>query len=140
MNALFYFVFDGNFQVQAPGGLYSEGRVNGGLLALRVWRAHIWRGLFSEFYCTSVMKALYSVPQLSFKRNSLILALIIFKRFSKSRKNTRLSRISYNPAILLSPSHYLLCADVCYFLCFNYKAKEVGCDACECKRLNYVFE
>ena len=29
---LFYFVFEGNFQVQAPGGAY------------------IWRGLFSEFY------------------------------------------------------------------------------------------
>ena len=34
--ALFYFVFEGNFQVQAPG--------------LRVWRAYTWRGLFSEFY------------------------------------------------------------------------------------------
>ena len=30
--ALFYFVFEGNFQVQAP------------------WGAYIWRGLFSEFY------------------------------------------------------------------------------------------
>ena len=37
--ALFYFVFDGNFQVQAPpggGGLYFEGRFNGGFSALRV--------------------------------------------------------------------------------------------------------
>ena len=30
--ALFYFEFEGNFQVQAPGGLYSEGRFNGGIL------------------------------------------------------------------------------------------------------------
>ena len=31
MFALFYFVFEGTFQVQAPrGGLYSEGRSNGG--------------------------------------------------------------------------------------------------------------
>ena len=30
--SLFYFVFEGNFQVQAPG------------------RAYIWRGLFLEFY------------------------------------------------------------------------------------------
>ena len=31
--ALFYFVFEGKFQVQAPpGGLYSEGRFNGGFL------------------------------------------------------------------------------------------------------------
>ena len=35
--ALFYFVFEGNFRVQAPpGGLYLEGRFNGGCFALRV--------------------------------------------------------------------------------------------------------
>ena len=27
-----------------------EGRFNGGLFALRVWGAYIWRGLFSGFY------------------------------------------------------------------------------------------
>ena len=44
--ALFYFVFEGNFQVQAPQeGLYLEGRFNGGFFALRVWGAYIWRGL-----------------------------------------------------------------------------------------------
>ena len=46
--ALFYFVFEGNFQVQAPGGgggVYLEGQFNGGFFALRVWGAHIWRGL-----------------------------------------------------------------------------------------------
>ena len=33
---LFYFVFEGNFQVQAPpGGLHSEGQFNGGFFALR---------------------------------------------------------------------------------------------------------
>ena len=31
--ALFYFVFEGNFQVQAPGGLHLEGRFNGGFFA-----------------------------------------------------------------------------------------------------------
>ena len=54
---LFYFVFEGNFQVQAPpplgGGLYLEGRFNGGFFALRFWGACTWRGLFSEFYGTS---------------------------------------------------------------------------------------
>ena len=35
--ALFYFVFKGNFQVQAPGGLIFGG-------------AYTWRGLFSGFY------------------------------------------------------------------------------------------
>ena len=35
--ALFYFVFEGNFQEPAsPGGLYLEGRFNGGFSALRV--------------------------------------------------------------------------------------------------------
>ena len=49
--ALFYIVI---FQVQAPGGrgggLYLEGRFNGGFFTLPVWGAYIWRGLFSEFY------------------------------------------------------------------------------------------
>ena len=49
--ALFYFVLEGNFQVQSPrGGVYLDGRFNGGCFALRVWGAYIWRGLFSEFY------------------------------------------------------------------------------------------
>ena len=43
------------FQVQAPGGLYLEGRFNGVFFALPVWGlifggAYTWRGLFSEFY------------------------------------------------------------------------------------------
>ena len=43
--ALLDFVFEGNFQVQAPrgGGLYLEGRFRGGFLALGVW----W-GLYLE--------------------------------------------------------------------------------------------
>ena len=36
--ALFYFVFEGNFQVQAPGGFF----------ALPVWGAYIWRGVCTE--------------------------------------------------------------------------------------------
>ena len=47
--ALFYFVFEGNFQGQAhPGDLYMEGRFNGGFFALRVWRAYVWKGLYME--------------------------------------------------------------------------------------------
>ena len=38
------------FQVQASGGLYLEGRFNGGSFALPVWGAYFWRDLFSEFY------------------------------------------------------------------------------------------
>ena len=32
--ALFYFVFEGNFQVQAPGGLYLMGQFNGGFFCV----------------------------------------------------------------------------------------------------------
>ena len=49
--ALFSLEFEGNFQVQAPrgeGGLYLEGRFNGGFFVLRVWGAYIWRGLYME--------------------------------------------------------------------------------------------
>ena len=62
--ALFYFVFEGNFPITSPGGLYLEGRFNGGFFALPVWRAYIWRGLFSEFYdilLHSLMKQLVTV-------------------------------------------------------------------------------
>ena len=31
-----------------PGGLYLEGRFNGGFFALPVWGAYIWRGLYME--------------------------------------------------------------------------------------------
>ena len=46
------------FQVQAPGGLYLEGRFNGGFFGLPAWGgggelifgwAYTWRGLFSGF-------------------------------------------------------------------------------------------
>ena len=49
--ALFYVVFESNFQVQAPWGAYIwRGDFNGGFFALRVWGAYIWSGLCSEFY------------------------------------------------------------------------------------------
>ena len=47
--ALFYFVFEGNFPSRSPGGgLYLEGRFNGGFFALPVWGAYMWRGLYME--------------------------------------------------------------------------------------------
>ena len=44
--ALLYFVFEGNFQVQAPRG--GGGVIFGG--------AYTWRGLFSEFYGSLVFR------------------------------------------------------------------------------------
>ena len=46
--ALFYFVFEGNIPSTTPGGLYLEGRCNGGFLPLPVWGAYIWRGSYME--------------------------------------------------------------------------------------------
>ena len=51
--ALFYFVFEGKFQVQAPRGAYiRRGDLTEGFLRYRFWGAYTWRGLFSEFYGT----------------------------------------------------------------------------------------
>ena len=49
-----------------PGGLYLEGRFNGGFFALRVWGAYTWRGLFSEFYGSFSMGFKYGrIPAVS---------------------------------------------------------------------------
>ena len=54
--ALFYFVFEGNFQVQDPGVAYIwRGSLTEGFLRYEFGRlifggAYTWRGLFSEFY------------------------------------------------------------------------------------------
>ena len=63
--ALFYFIFEGNFQVQAsPGGgrgvegLYFEGRFNGGFFALRVLGAYIWRGLYIGGFISGILRYL----------------------------------------------------------------------------------
>ena len=54
---LFYFVFGGNFPSTSPrGGLYSEGLFNGGVFALPVWGAYIWRGLYMEGLCFGILR------------------------------------------------------------------------------------
>ena len=52
--ALFYFVFDGDFQVQDPGGR-GGGLISGGAILRKIFcvtnmGAYVWRGLFSQFY------------------------------------------------------------------------------------------
>ena len=52
---LFYFVFEGNFsKCKPPGGLYLEGRFNGGFFCVTGLGegGYTWRGLFSEVYGT----------------------------------------------------------------------------------------
>ena len=54
--ALFYFVFEGNFPIASPWGVYIwRGDLTEGFLRYRFGRlifegAYTWRGLFSEFY------------------------------------------------------------------------------------------
>ena len=53
---MFYFVFEGKFQVQVPGGAYirrgdlTEGFLRCDFEGLIFGGAYAWRGLFSEFY------------------------------------------------------------------------------------------
>ena len=47
--ALFYFVFEGNFRVQAPVGAYTRrGDLKEDFFTIQVWGAYIWRGLYME--------------------------------------------------------------------------------------------
>ena len=49
ISALFYFVFKGNFQVQAPREAYIwRDDLTEGFFALRFWEAYIWMGLYTE--------------------------------------------------------------------------------------------
>ena len=61
--ALFYFVFEGNFQVQSPRSLYLEGEFNRGFFALRVWGAYIWRGLYMEGLIFGILQYLIAHVQ-----------------------------------------------------------------------------
>ena len=58
--ALLYFVFEGNFQVQAPrgrGGAYIWwGDLTESSLRYEFGGAYAWRGLFSEFYGSLVFR------------------------------------------------------------------------------------
>ena len=55
--ALFYVVFEGHFpSTSPPGGLYLEGRFNGGFFALPVWGAYIWRVLYMEGLILGILR------------------------------------------------------------------------------------
>ena len=62
--ALFYFVFEGKFQVQAPRESYiRRGDLTEGVLRYEFGRlifggAYTWRGLFSDFY--GILGSLFS--------------------------------------------------------------------------------
>ena len=47
-----------------PGGLYSEGRFNGGFFALRFWGGlYYWRGLYMEELIFGIYRNLPSYPR-----------------------------------------------------------------------------
>ena len=63
---LFYFVFEGNFQVQAAQGAYIwRGDLTEGLFALPVWGAYIWRGLYMEGFIFVILRCLSFQFQIS---------------------------------------------------------------------------
>ena len=43
-----------------PGGLYLEGRFNGGFFELRAWGAYIWRGLYMEGLIFGILRMFLS--------------------------------------------------------------------------------
>ena len=51
--ALLYFVFEGNFQVQAPWGLIFGGEIYRRVFCVTSLGAYTWMGLFSEFTVVS---------------------------------------------------------------------------------------
>ena len=65
--ALFYFVLEGKFQVQAPRGAYIQrGDLTEGFLRYRFGglifgAACTWRGLFSEFYGILIITCIYNI-------------------------------------------------------------------------------
>ena len=69
--SLFYFVFEGKFQVQAPQGAYirrgdlTEGFSSYDFGGLIFGRAYTWRDLFSEFYGIIVCYSIFCGGQLS---------------------------------------------------------------------------
>ena len=64
--ALFYFKFEGNFWVQAPGGLYSEGRFNAGFFALSPFSPP----LVFRFSCSFVFSSCWAFSRLHFDGKS----------------------------------------------------------------------
>ena len=61
---LFYFIFEGNFQLQASGGggvYILRGRFNGGVFALRVLGAYIWRGLYMGGLISGILRYLNNI-------------------------------------------------------------------------------
>jgi len=56
---LFYFVFEGNFQVQAPQGAYIwRGDLTEGFLRYKFGGAYNWKGLYVEELIFGILRCL----------------------------------------------------------------------------------
>ena len=89
--ALFYFVFGGNVPSTSPrGGLYLDRWFNGGVFALSVWGAYIWRSLYM---CKKREKMLY------------LLELTVIKQLHWRKINARQQFIECSFPIF---SHFIL--------------------------------
>ena len=66
------------FLVQAPRGLIFGGAINGGVFALPVWGAYIWRGLYREGLIFGILRylpILFSLSPVTESQKSLSLSL-----------------------------------------------------------------
>ena len=84
--ALFYFVFEGKFQVQAgkrrPANSKYKGRFNGGFFALRFWGAYIWRGLYMEELIFGILRYSTKLSTVILRFNSRWGCSLIAKLFN----------------------------------------------------------
>ena len=53
-----------------PRGLYLEGRFNGGIFALQVWGAYIWRGLYIKGLIFGILRYVLSHSSVDFGRSN----------------------------------------------------------------------
>ena len=92
--ALFYFVFEGNFQVQATGGLKFGGAIYQRVFALRVWIAYIWKGLYLD-------GLIFGILQYGTKLKKLVNGKRISVRNIPTENGTTFSEFSFVPGIFL---------------------------------------
>ena len=64
-----------------PGGLYSEGRFNGGVLALRFWGAYIWGGSNMEGLIFGILRYLNYGPSFTYIGCFLVLRKLLLVSF-----------------------------------------------------------
>ena len=122
MGFLFYFVFEGNFQVQAspPGGLISRGRFNGGFFALRVW-GFIFGGAYLRNFTVCLITVISLIATTSRKRPPRVSDRFTNNPFFFSVKNCfKNSLVSDHYLNFQSDSDHFLGQKFDIFFCFLF--------------------